>query len=248
MQGRILRGFELLIVGALGSVAVLEAQGTEYTIQQIERGVNADGSERFRFERETVRRRDGSMAVHEVRHYRADGTPIELPFYSIYDVKGAVLTSIYPRVGAKITSKLNEAVRLRLSQVNSDCRRDGFSLEARGETMASIEVQLRTKIEDGTDRIVEKEWVAPSLGCLVMQKEVAVHNADGTLRGTVFTDLIAVRPGAPAEQRFVVPENLSEMSPSQVMVAQQRQDGVSCKACEMRSIDNADRLYLANRP
>lgn len=226
-----------------------------YTASVIERTVAPDGSELTRFVRTVARRSDGSIAVDERRYYRApDGRPLELPFRYIRDTEARTLVSIYPQVNARMTAQLTDRAILSLtSKPPANCVSDGFELDSgAGGLMAGHPVLIRKRQLVSSDQLhqgpSEREWVAPGMDCLVMRREAKRFDEKGVLRGTSITEVMEVTAGPPPRQLFAVPAELQEMTPSEVMAAQNRLQGIECTDCSRKAVENADRFYFAHRP
>ncbi|MDX2268158.1 MAG: hypothetical protein NW208_08630 [Bryobacter sp.] len=223
-----------------------------YTLNQIERVIMADGTEYSRTIRTTGRRSDGSKAVKEIHHYKVNGKAWEMPQTHIYDVGNERLTALYPRITAKISEQLHPLKVARLQQHSENSEISGSQLKSELVPIAFHQTQLReTPKMIGADRdvsLVEKHWVVPTLNCAVLQEENVATSADGKPRWTRYVDFISLKVGEPEASLFEIPFNFQEMIPSQVMMAQNQQEGRECRKCELNTLSNSDRAYYANRP
>jgi hypothetical protein len=224
---------------------------TAYTAEFLQRRTNPDGAERYRFERSVARRADGSRAEAERRYYRSQGKDVMLPTLHIWDTRSKKLTGVYPEVSGKITTALSGAAVAQLSESpDRSCSAAGFQEKGPGGMIAGIPVLLRERTIPASDRQPEtriREWVAPSFDCLVVKKTQQWFEAGRLLPGEVAMDLVRLTPGEPAAETFAIPDGLREMSPSQVMAAQNARQGRECTECDRQAMENGDRYYYANR-
>jgi hypothetical protein len=227
--------------------------GVPYSAEFLQRRVNPDGTERYRFERTIARQANGSRAEIERRHYRSQGKDVMLPTIHVWDTKSRQLTAVYPEVRAKITTALTDAAISQLSmQADSDCVVSGFQTIATDtqNTIAGIPVFLRERKIPASGRQPEtriREWVAPSYDCLVVKKTQQWFESGNLLPGEVTMDLVRLTPGEPPSEAFVIPAGLQEMSPSQVITAQNAVQGRECTECDRKAMENGDRFYYSNR-
>jgi hypothetical protein len=227
--------------------------GIPYSAEFLQRRTNPDGTERYRFERSVARRADGSRAEVERRYYRSQGKDVMLPTLHVWDTKSRKLTGVYPEVSGKITTALSDAAISQLS-VSPDrgCSATGFqAVEPSTQLMiAGIPVLMRERTIPASDRQPEtriREWVAPSFDCLVVKKTQQWFESGRLLPGEVTMDLVRLAHAEPPLETFAIPEGLREMSPSQVMTAQNAKQGRECTECDRKAMENGDRFYYSNR-
>ncbi|MCW5962781.1 MAG: hypothetical protein KIT83_01980 [Bryobacterales bacterium] len=251
--------FVLSILGPAGvqmTVDAALASTPEYTARFVERAVDADGTERFRFDKTYAVRADRTTVVAEHRHYRGpEGQPLQLRVRHLSDPNRKVRVSVYPDVAGRVTVGLrNEAVEALKAVPQPSCTLPGFETvvdpnraEILGHSVLRRERQLESSdgLHTGPEQV---EWVAPSLGCLALHSELRAYEQGGRLRGTVVREASGVEIGSPAVELFEVDQALVEMMPSEIMAAQNRLQGLECSKCDETAAANGDRMYLANRP
>ncbi len=227
-----------------------------FTATSVERSIAPDGSERYRFEKTTFRRSDGSFASSETRYYESQGKPVALPFRVIEDAGIGQLTSVYPQVQGKMTSKLTAGRAASLSApASTDCPRAEFVPVPGAEPflVSGYKAVLRIRSDgvrpDGQPAAEDREWVIPELGCYVAKYERRWRDEKGEfLPGFVRRETSKIKPGEPAASAFAIPAGLAEMSPSQVMTAQNTIQRRACTECDRKAMENGDRQYFAARP
>lgn len=229
-----------------------------YTASAVETHVNADGTERSRRVRLIARRADGSRAVHERRYYKSkDGLAREHPVNHIWNVQTRQRVSVYPLVEAKVSAQLGEeALATLASKPDLACASVGrdwvLEDDSTDQTLAGQRVIVRQRQLRTSDGLhvgpVEREWVAPELDCLVMRRITRRDDDEGKLSGETRMEITQVTLGEPDADMFAVSSDFHEMSPSQVMKAQNQLFGIECAQCALNSAENADRRYYRNRP
>lgn len=241
-----------LSIGANLSLASDEKAVT-FTAEFLQRRVDADGGERYRFERTVARKSDGSRAEKEIRYYRSQGKDVILPSQHVWDTQSRKLIAAYPQVHGKITTTLSDTAVQRLSaHPRATCPQSGFDPVNPGDTsIASIPVvvrQMRVEAKDEQPETRIREWVAPSLGCVVLKRQQQWFDATNQpLPGDVVLEVVRLTQGEPSAEAFQVSGNLREMSPSEVMTAQNALQGRTCTDCDRKAMENGDRYYFANR-
>lgn len=228
-----------------------------YTAEAVEVRINADGTERSRRVRTIAHNSGGSRAVHETRYYRSsDGVARQHSVNHIWSAEGRRRVSVYPLIGASVTSTVSEeAVQALRTKPSPDCSggRGWSPVENTPEqTLAGQSVIVRRRQLETTDRLhsgpVETEWIAPALDCLVMRREVKRLDEQGAVIGEIRMDVTHVTSGAPEADLFALPEDLQEMTPSQVLKAQNGVFGIDCAECVLNSAEIADERYYRNHP
>lgn len=225
------------------------------TASMVERAINDDGTERHRFVRTLARRSDGALAVKERRFYKGpEGQPLELEFRYVQDVSKRELISIYPEINARITSRLSDrSIQALRTKPDAGCVGSGFETDpsAPQESIAGqpVIVRARTLISKDGSRHgpSEREWVAEGLDCFVMRREFRSSGQESSFRGSVTMEVVNISVGEPSKELFLIPAGLKEMLPSEVIKAQNDLQGIECTACDLKTGENADRRYRANR-
>jgi hypothetical protein len=244
-----------LDAGKMSVVAAANAH-VPVTVEWVERAIDADGTERFLFEKTFARRDDGATVMAEHRFYRgSEGQPLEMRLRTVTDPSARIRTSIYPDVQGKVTVAIPQrALESLTNAVDPSCAVNGFRMvedagvsDILGHPVLRRERRLESS--DGVHRGPhEVEWVAPALGCVALRSELVSHDKDGIVIGRVLREATGVNPGEPSAELFVVQEELGEMMPSEIMAAQNRLQGIECTTCDATAASNGDRFYLANRP
>ncbi|MDX2268159.1 MAG: hypothetical protein NW208_08635 [Bryobacter sp.] len=209
--------------------------------------MNADGTERSRFVRTVARRSDGTKAVHERRFYKSDNQPWEMPRMDLYDTVTNTLSSAYPRVEGVISGPLHPRSRQKLLADAESCERAGFELLPGNALVGFEPTVVRRSVRPSpiveTDTIEETEWVAPALGCVVLRSERKAFSATRELKWSHFIGFVSLRKTEPEASLFQIPKGYREMSPTQVMALQMKQEGRDCKDCDSELMKGMDQGY-----
>ncbi len=256
-----LAGLAISTLSTSGLFAQRQQPLVPYSADVVERRVD-HLNEVSRFNRTLARKADGSIAVKEVRFYTRDGQPVELPFTDIHDAGKRQLISLHPKIQAQTTSPLSEAKVVQLAaKPHPTCSLEGTPFADRvriesalgQERLLSYPVVVRTISNSDSatavtgSKTTTREWVAPDLDCLVLKRVSVVENAKGPEKATTTLEVLRVVTGDPSPSLFEVPPGLVEMPPSQVIREHAKLEGRTCKDCEQRLMENADRLYQAAR-
>jgi hypothetical protein len=247
----------LALLGTAGSYGwrLLAAQSAHqpFTATSTERLILADGSEKYRFEKTSYRRSDGSLASNETRYYQSQGKAVALRFQVIEDLRMQQLTSVYPEVQTKMTSRLTPGRAANLAAAPNNCARAGFETVTGGAPFqvsgfSAIERKRITASVEGQPATEDREWVIPPLGCFVARYERRwIDDKGAYLPGSLIRETAKISAGEPPASIFDVPPGLREMSPSQVMTAQNAIQGRTCTECDRKAMENGDRAYFAGQ-
>jgi hypothetical protein len=155
-------------------------------------------------------------------------------------------------VKGKMSGQLNPIAIGRLKTAVANCEKPGYELKPEAAPVGFFGARIRsTAKKTGSDESMttdEKQWVLPELNCVVLQEESITKGPNGELRGTRYLDFVSLTPGEPDPALFAIPSDYVEMTPSQVMLAQNKQEGKDCRECEKNLLEHADRNYFANLP
>ncbi len=168
-------------------------------------------------------RADGSsMVMHLTRDDRPDR------WSTVTNLADGTQVTVEPVGQSTTTNGLSDAER-RMMSLPPTCPAPSGGAKT---TLLGCPVVLdREQHVFGAKKIEEPRWLAPSLGCLCLERSYQTL-VGGTLGGKTTETAISVTLGTPDPSLFKIPAGYTERSPSEAMAERAQVLGQSCPSCD----------------
>jgi hypothetical protein len=183
-------------------------------------------------------RSDGSYRVSQTNVDHVEN--IQLTRVTLWDEQAGRKTVVSPGVRTTTSYKSNRA------PLQYSCRQEILDAPEAGEFLGHrvVEIVREEDLEDGSS-IRFQEWYAPELNCLQVYSEGKRMDADGNFLDSNIHRANAIVLGEPDPSLFVVPDNYSEVMPSE-LVRMEMENMFGENTRELPDLTGEDAHYFAN--